>query len=321
MMLRYLFAVLILCTSSIAVTQNLVPNWSFEEYDECPTSLSQLMNADNWISFRSSPDLFASCASYESGAGVPINSYFQGSCLPMEGENFGGYVQFDYPSLLSEVLAVQLISPLQIGNSYYVSFYVRRRALNSSNCWSNNIAATFTMQEYADWPLNETMPINNNPDIFHEESVQSQEVWQKVDGWFMADSAYTHLAIGNMYDPELLDIECDNDYSTYQVYYHVDCVCVSQSESYCDELLTTINENELNALRIYPNPASSYLYFSDDLGSSTKLEVYNANGKLVSERIKLRANNIFVGDLSPGTYFIRLFANDKTHRVSPFVKE
>lgn len=322
MILRLSFSIIAILFSFIGTSQNLVPNWSFEEYDECPTHFDQIFYASNWQSFRLTPDLLASCADPSSDIAIPSNSYFVNNCSPVDGENCGGFVQLHYPSLRSEVLGVELIEALEIGVDYYISFYVRRGQNSNNNCWSNNIGAKFTTTAYSDWPLEVAMPISNEADVLFNESVSTPDAWVKVEGWFQADSSYTHLAIGNMFDSELLDIECDEEYFNYSVYYFVDCVCVSSSSDYCNGLASTIQAKAAgNAVGVYPNPSAENLHFQLNELQIIELQLYSSIGQMTSSEFQAFDSQLNIEHLSPGLYLLKLKLSDLSIQTIPFIKE
>jgi hypothetical protein len=273
-----------------ANSQNLVPNWSFEEYSECPDNISidiSIELAIGWQSFRVTPDYFNACSS--SGSGVPVNAL--SSYAPaIHGAAYGGVVR-NHNNLNSEVLAIELSEQLVIGNEYYVSFYLRRPNYNS-NCWNNNMGATFTGVAYQAWPLSVAMPLNNYAHILYEEMFVEPDVWTKVEGYFVADSSYSFIAIGYHFDENHMDIDCEVWQNPLQTYYFVDCVCVSLNPDLCPVCDTTTQleeENfETNSVQAYPNP------FVDNcqvvLPKQTKgviyMQLFNSNGVLINKWIE-----------------------------------
>lgn len=320
------FRSFILCLITLGAAQlhaqNLVTNWSFEDFEDCPPGLSYLSNATNWTSFRLTPDLLSECASPESGAGVPVSGYFIEPSEPLHGSSYGGFFQLSVPSLFSEVMGVELNESLQVGVNYYLSFYARRAYTAKSNCYSDKIGASFTMNSYADWPLEAAMPIPSQADVLHEESLEESGTWTKIEGWFLADSAYTHLAIGNMFNPEELNVVCTEEVANYSVYYFVDCVCVSQSEELCNSLVTGITErSKENNVLLFPNPAVDIIHFSGNAQQVGSLCLYSSDGKLVKQESQVDRNQVDVSNLCPGLYFIKLNLKDQSKQIISFIKQ
>lgn len=69
---------------------------------------------------------------------------------------------------------------------------------------------------------------------------------------------------------------------------------------------------------IYPNPCNDYIFINGKLQETTECEIWDVTGKL---QIKSQFNNrIFVGDLKPGHYILRLIAPNNQISYAHFVK-
>jgi hypothetical protein len=174
-----------------------------------------------------------------------------------QGEAYAGYHQYTSNGI-TEVLGVQLTSPLEIGQQYYISYYVNRSKhylgpTLAGNCWSNGHGVKFTMNPYSsDSPENE-MPVDNSSHLFNVDLISDTVNWVHLSGTFIADSTYAYMAIGNFYELENLQFECDAEYQVFTAYYFVDCVCVTTAETDC-ELLLSSPEYIRDKLQVYPNP-------------------------------------------------------------------
>jgi len=103
--------------------QNLVTNWSFEQYDTCPTNQWQVKYATGWDSYGDTPDYFNSCSPIFTEFSVPNNwGGYQQAATGNAYCAFGSYAPI-IPNI-REVIGSQLISPLNIGMKYYVGFKV-----------------------------------------------------------------------------------------------------------------------------------------------------------------------------------------------------
>ena len=70
-----------------------------------------------------------------------------------------------------------------------------------------------------------------------------------------------------------------------------------------------VEENEEQALKIYPNPTSSVLYIQGE--GITSLEVYNVVGQcIMKNEVNGNAAQINTEHLNSGIYFLRVHAND-----------
>ena len=128
--------------------QNLVPNPSFENYNTCPTSLSNIAYAPlynnfptvtDWVSpaVDGSPDYFNACApaGVPGSVHVPVN--FIGNRTARTGQGYTGLYMIDfldttasrrYTEDYREYIMCRMAQPLQAGRKYYVSFFVSRAA-------------------------------------------------------------------------------------------------------------------------------------------------------------------------------------------------
>jgi|GEM_PF-295554 len=232
-----------LCISVVfaAQAQNLVPNPSFEDYIDCPSNNAQFYQCIEWKDWRGNAEYFNACSpsfdEFDALVDVPYNmgGYQQAST----GNAYAAAWCYTSPVLQGflyrEIMGCQLTEPLQMGETYYVKFKVSW-AHGSGNYilnWvSNRIGVRFTTQEY-DAQLNEA-PITNWAHVYSESIITDSLNWVEVSGSFVADSAYSHLGIGNWFDDantngELVDIKTSNSGS----YYYVDDVCVSTDPD-CD---------------------------------------------------------------------------------------
>lgn len=129
---------LILCC--ICTAQNLVPNPSFESYNNCPVGISALEYSPGYTNFPTvqawvnplqagSADYFNSCASAASQASVPVNAF--GRQPARTGNGYTGIIAWEghiqngtMVNSFGEYIQSKLTQPLQAGSKYCVSFYV-----------------------------------------------------------------------------------------------------------------------------------------------------------------------------------------------------
>jgi outer membrane protein OmpA-like peptidoglycan-associated protein len=108
-------------------SQNLVPNPSFEEFDQCPGSYNYSTDgkiAPGWTSpSRGTPDMFHSCS--KGTAGVPTN--WAGYSKANSGQGYAGIYVFKAKSAHSyrEYLQATLKSALLKDADYLVEFYFK----------------------------------------------------------------------------------------------------------------------------------------------------------------------------------------------------
>jgi OOP family OmpA-OmpF porin len=107
---------------SLKAQVNLVPNPSFEEYEDCPVSLADF-SVSNWFIPKYSPDYYNSCAT-SSQTGVPDN--WGGGGYAHSGEAYAGIIVWvaEPYSNVREFFSVKLNESLIPGKKYNVEFYV-----------------------------------------------------------------------------------------------------------------------------------------------------------------------------------------------------
>jgi hypothetical protein len=83
---------------------------------------------------------------------------------------------------------------------------------------------------------------------------------------------------------------------------------------------TGIFESEKSStLKVYPNPASTTLYFDLDDRRDSELEIIDLSGRvIITTKLK---QQIDISSLTKGIYCIRIISEDKTISYSKFVKE
>jgi hypothetical protein len=82
---------------------------------------------------------------------------------------------------------------------------------------------------------------------------------------------------------------------------------------------TGIEANELQQIRVYPNPVSDFIYL-DGIEETKSINIYSVNGQLIKsiERIDQK---IDVSDLKDGLYFISVLTTKGDQLSSRFIKK
>lgn len=253
--MKYIFSLLSLFGVGTLLAQNLVPNPTFEYYDECPVNDgTTLNNAVPWITLYyplSSSDYFHEC-----GGNVPMGNFFSGDnyLWARTGKSYTGmaYRQGLNGLALREYIQVKLNEPLEAGEEYCVSFYVS--LIIDSNRAIDNIGAYFTEDtlKRTDMFPNYTPEIPIPDDITPEEfytmnqvvpQVESidgvfydnVETWAQVSGCFTAQGGERFVTLGNLRDEENTDFiyigEPGWEGEVPSTYYLLDDVAVYKSDA------------------------------------------------------------------------------------------
>jgi hypothetical protein len=281
-------------------SQNLVPNGSFEDTVACPIGTGNITYSVGWSSYNHSPDYFNSCNNNQ--VGVPSN-YF-GYQYPSAGDAYAGlYTYARFGIDVREIIGIQLNQALIIGHRYYVSFYTSR-AFNPIpgiriNIATNKLGARFSTLPYS---VSSSIPIDNFADVYSDSVFSDTTGWTRISGYFIADSSYQYLSIGNFFD-DSATTHITYDTTAAFAYYYIDDVLV------IEDTTTSINSNSFSTascVKIFPNPARDWIMVEGrDIKS---FSVINALGNTCIEDASSNSSllKIDVSELSRGIYFIKI---------------
>ncbi len=288
-----LFSALALSSANtLFFAQNLVPNPSFEIQDTCPL-VSQIQLAPPWNSPTSgTPDLFNStCAMQNSSGHIGIGSS-------------GVYCYSVFPDN-REYLQAPLISNLQAGTNYCVSFWVRRANFRYG---TNQIGAYLTngpTSLVSTSVLAVTPQVTNNPS-----NILSSTSWVRISGNFIASGGESHIIIGSFATDAQTDTLVANAANPSKIsYYYVDDVNVSA----CG---LGLNEDALaSQISLYPSPSSSIVTIRNAAEMSlATCQVIDLTGKIVLDipiDAKSEELTFNVDLLQNGSYIVKMLLGDK----------
>ena len=76
----------------------------------------------------------------------------------------------------------------------------------------------------------------------------------------------------------------------------------------------TLQDNDLETLKIYPNPVTDWLNITlDNLNLDTDIAIFDINGKKIyTKKITTAINTINLSDLNAGVYLIKIQNSKKT---------
>ncbi len=206
---------LVLGASTHLISQNLVNNYSLENYSSCPNGASAIPQAISWNAAKNSPEYLHSCSSgiYSD---TPTN-YF-GYQVPAHGQAYGGglfYGSFlsSYLADLREYFYVTLSSPMVVGQTYYVQFKIN---LVDNSPYAINRAGVQFVTTY-----NSNYPFQNNAHVYTNTVISDKTNWTTVFGTFVPTVAYTALNIGNFFQ----DVNCTVQFvgTSVAIGYHSYC--------------------------------------------------------------------------------------------------
>ncbi|MEX0966276.1 MAG: T9SS type A sorting domain-containing protein [Bacteroidia bacterium] len=277
-----------------ANAQNMVPNPGFEELNTCPSEQSQLNATKNWHSLRETPDYFNTCAKpgmspTQFNAGIPRNTW--GYQPAAYGEGYAGIMLYYSPQVdFREFLTVKLKEPLISGRRYQISFVVslaNHGGRNPPHMSCNNLGILFNFGSIEGIP--------NFAHAFIDTLIEDTLQWVEVKFNYLADQAYTHLAIGNFFDDANTIKNKTSFFSQYAFYY-------------IDEVKVIANRPQIV---IHPNPVTEQVFItsSEDFSPDVSCKMYSVNGQRINIEAILHSSNqlsIYFEAYRPGIYILRL---------------
>lgn len=298
--------------STFTTAQNLVPNHSFEEFEDgCPETFNGT-TALGWQRWSQNPDLFSTCVNpqtfNDSLGWVPWNGF--GYQWPADGESYAGFyahgqVGAEWSQNYREYIGCELLEPLQVGETYFVSF---KTSMGFGHyyypIWAcNRLGALFTTQSHH-WYEN-PLEIPNFAHVYEESIISDTANWVTISGSFIADQAYTHMGLGVFFDFDLLDtLNLEPGSQSLGSYYYIDDVCVSR---FSECMPSNIDESWRGSetFKVYPNPANAMVVIE----SSNQIEragVLDASGKWITTPTNINEQRVIwdISDLPSGMYYL-----------------
>lgn len=253
---KYFVLILFLFAVFRGNTQNLVPNFSFEEFEACPEEVtvdSRKVLIPGWyMPNRGTSDYFNSCTIHQ--VNVPDN--VMGSMSALDGNAYAGIILIEQPPCDSKIkkplhyreyLQAELIKPLRKDSLYSIRFYF---SIASYSTYAVNKLGLYVSEKQPSRRLS-TKVIDVKPQIALDtnKTYNERDYWYQVCDTFRAKGNEKFITIGNFYDDCNTSIE-KLDYSIYRgsiqqtiqenklAYYYIDVVLVtpvSDSDSiYCE---------------------------------------------------------------------------------------
>ncbi|MBI2722787.1 MAG: gliding motility-associated C-terminal domain-containing protein [Bacteroidetes bacterium] len=184
-------------TSQSQSLNNLVPNYSAENYTFCPTS-GQITSTANWFraAFNGSADYYSSCTSFTTYS-VPNNFY--GSQSPRTGNAYFGFLLYAKEFETREDIETKLKETLQNNKTYCVTYYLSLAEV--SRYAISTIGAYFTNDS-----LKNYYPIPSTPSFYYlTPSVENSTLniladtlnWMQVQGTYTATGGENFITITN----------------------------------------------------------------------------------------------------------------------------
>ena len=97
--------------------------------------------------------------------------------------------------------------------------------------------------------------------------------------------------------------------------YEVGADTNSVEGSYLFNMTTPVRKIKLDQVKVFPNPASEYFQV-ESTGTIAKIEVYHLSLKKVKTFYAYQNKSYYIGDLSDGVYFLKLYDYNNNHLKS-----
>jgi len=297
--------------------QNLIPDPFAEDVIECPSSLGNIdIYTSSWQSFRGTPDYWNSC-SVNPLLGWDNNVGYQ---EPRSGEGYlGAGLHHTSLSNAREYLGIELLEPLQIGETYHISFHISLayRISGGTRTACNNMGFLLMTENYLD---NEEQGEILNWSHFSVDTILTDTTnWVLIETDLVADSSYAFLAFGNFYDDLVTSFEFPFEPDNAGIsYYYFDDFCVTTDQNGCEEYLETTDIPISDLLEIWPNPTSDYLNFTVKADFS-EIQIHDLQGRIVySKASNYPSSGNIQFNLSKGIYLIE-FITEKERITKRFM--
>ena len=183
-----------------AIGQNLVPNYSFENYIFCPNKMNAFPPPPWYIPTNNNGEYCNACDT--SGyLGVPAG-IIKGVPNFQYARTGVAYIYLDYRNGPTRTyIQLKLFDSLKAGHYYYAEHFVN--VPNPMKYACNNIGMLFTNKAiYADTNISYAPVIPANPQVvnFNNPIIADTLNWIKVSGVFKAQGGEQYLTLGNFKD-------------------------------------------------------------------------------------------------------------------------
>jgi hypothetical protein len=281
--------IVFLASLFISKAQNLVQNYSFENYYSCPTTDNSIGYIEHWGGGY--PVYFSKFCTAIPDGGCPKNAV--GYQYPHSGNAYMGIYTFfakgNPDSNTRDYLQDSLLSALKPGIKYYVTFYVSLADSMKYAC--NNIGAFFSDSSLV-YPFTRTVKPTIMPQVENDTAnhLIDKINWMKVSGNFVAKGGEKFITIGNFLDDSHSDSIFVNSLAHseniwVEAYYYVDDVIVSTDSNYADSLFPTAVQNiskPKTVVDVFPNPSNGVFTLEQSAEKQSEvIEVYNVLGEKI----------------------------------------
>lgn len=274
---RIFLIIVFTCILIGARSQNLVPNYSFEQYDTCPYSSSQIKFATPWFQpnfggIGGSTDYYNICDSFNLWAGIPYNNL--GYQHAKTGVAYTG-IGVSYNDGLSngrEYLEVKLTDALIAGKKYCIQFYVSladksKYAIDAIGVYFSVDSALYYSNDFSYMPVQPQFVNSGN-------IISDTSNWSLISGEIIANGGEEFITIGNFYPDSLTSV--DTLSGTWPSYYYIDDISVYLCDCDTTPPVAKFNYTSDTLTATFNNLSSAFSnYWFWDFGDGNTDTTYN----------------------------------------------
>ncbi len=193
--MRQVYWIILLWAVQVEAQTNLVKNAGFEEYIDLPTDQSQIDRCIGWSNTDKNgygtPDYFRTDAAGKN-ARLPRLAWNPTSHVPPHsGKAVAGIFLFP----LHEYLTNQMITPMQTGKTYRVSFFATMGEDTPLGGLATRIGILFSI-ELPEQESDLNRPLDTRPQL-QTSAMFYSKTWQQISFEFTADKPYSFLTVGS----------------------------------------------------------------------------------------------------------------------------
>jgi len=308
-----------------ANTQNLIPNYSFED---TATRVTPLFLPDKWgaptnegynyytpLQNQSDPDW-----------GTPTNlAGYQ------QAKTGSAYVGINLYNLWSfqrnprrEYLQVKLKRTLEFDNTYCFQLYISMA--DTFKYASKNMLGVYFSSNVVSGNHTEHLPYTPQLIVSPNTYITDKVNWVKIDLKYKAMGGEEYITIGNFNDTNYIDTSFiptnGNQFWQAASYYYIDDIWLSHCDSLPDSL-SGIQEYHLKqALSVYPNPFVNNIVVESKQHQKLDFMLYNSLGQNVKLQVQKQGKKykLSTPQLPKGLYWLRV-SDGKQEEVFKLIKD
>ena len=312
---KYFFLLFSLFNFNYGIGQNICTNGNFDTYTSPPNAYSQICFASGWLSpsgicalvaGTGSPDYYSTLGS--GGAQAPATWW--ATVMPHSGVGMAGFATWYNSPNYREYIYRQLGSPMTIGQTYQVTFWVSNGVSWLHLVGTNNIGVNFSMS-----PLVQTLgnPILLTPQL-ETSGVIYDTGWKQVSFTYTATAAYQYVTIGNFHnDAATIHTSFGSGtYANYGCYYYIDDVVIQPATPLPVTLLSFSGENKNDVIHLEWSTATENNNAYFEIGKSLDGFEFNFLGTVAGNGNSTQQLNYEFDDKTPlhGINYYRLKQTD-----------